>query len=63
MENEYGDMEQTAGDFVDWYMIRTIYFYTRMSERHRELRAQFTVDQYVELCRVFGHDHFATRGE
>ena len=58
MHDEYGDMEQIAGDFCDWWSERYIHFVMQMVKIKRSLDIEYTFKASHAAKVLFGHDNF-----
>ena len=61
MENEYGDMDQVALDFCDWYGIRWWHFYLKNVEICKDLVIIHRFRTRKEALKLFGHEDFLGR--
>jgi len=61
MEDEYGDMDQVAGDFCDWYVERRMRVETERWIIDYRLRKLFIVLVDHEIRALFGHGNFIPR--
>ena len=59
--NEYGDMDQVALDFVDWWSIRWVYFEMNKMELRKNLEEIYVSVLDYEVRRLFGHGAFIPR--
>ena len=62
MENEYGDMEQVAGDFCDWWAIRWWHLHLKNIEINKDLNIIYRFRTRKEAQKLFGHEKFLGRG-
>ena len=61
MENEYGDMDQVAGDFVDWWFIRWLYFEMQKRDLRLQLDEVYVTVLDHKVRTLFGHGAFIPR--
>ena len=54
MIDEYGDMDQVAGDFVDWFAERWFYFEVKKIELHHRFESAFQSILENRFKRLFG---------
>ena len=55
MENEYGDLDQVALDFSDWWLERNLHFQLEIFKIGNDINRLFLYE--VKSCakRIFGH--------
>ena len=61
MMDEYRDMDQVSGDFVDWWSIRWVYFEMNKMELRKNLEEIYDSVLDYEVRRLFGHGAFIPR--